>query len=124
LPLYQYDHSAGDCSIIGSAMYRADSSVLRGLYFFGDFCTGRIWSINPASGARFDRTAQLGAAAGVRNTLVDIGEDGLGRPLIVHRTGNIYRLGLALSMPGCGFGPELLLVLPALAAARRRHGRA
>ncbi len=121
LPVYQYGHGAGDCSIIGGSVYRADSSVLRGLYFFGDYCTGKVWSFNPATLGIVDRTTQLGAAAGVGTNLVGFGEDGIGRPLIVQtRTGNVYRFGPA---SGCGFGPELALLLPALAAARRWRRR-
>jgi glucose/arabinose dehydrogenase len=113
LPVHEYDHSAGDCSIIGGALYRADQSALRGLYFFGDFCTGRIWSLDPATRRVVDRTAQLGVAAGLEYSLVDIGEDGFGRPLIVQMAnGTVYRISAAPL--GCGLGPELVLALPAL----------
>jgi glucose/arabinose dehydrogenase len=43
LPILQYDHSVG-CSISGGFRYRgADHPGLAGLFFYGDFCTGRIW---------------------------------------------------------------------------------
>jgi hypothetical protein len=120
LPVYQYGHGAGDCSIIGGSVYRADGSVLNGLYFFGDYCTGTIWSYNPATFGIVDRTAQLGAAAGVTFSLVGFGEDGFGRPLIVQSaSGNVYRFGAATV--GCGIGPELALAVPVLAALRRRR---
>jgi len=121
LPVYQYGHGAGDCSIIGGSVYRADNSALRGLYFFGDFCTGKIWSFDPATLAIVERTAQLGVAGTLTSSLVGFGEDGLGRPLIVHRAnGSVYRFGPAPPPPlGCGLGPELGLALPALLVARR-----
>ena len=126
LPVHQYSHSADDCSIIGGYVYRGDSfSALRGLYFFGDFCTGNVWSFDPATLGVVDRTAQLGAAAGVDFTLVGFGEDGLGRLLLVQRiAGTVYRITPAVPPPpGCGIGPELALALPALAALRRRRSR-
>ena len=43
LPVAQYDHSLG-CSISGGYRYRGqDHPGLAGIYFYGDFCTGRIW---------------------------------------------------------------------------------
>ena len=97
--------------------------MLTGLYFFGDYCTGKVWSFDPATLGVVDRTSQLGVAAGVAFSLVGFGEDGLGRPLIVQSgTGSVYRFGAASPPPtGCGIGPELALALPVLAAARRRR---
>jgi glucose/arabinose dehydrogenase len=43
LPILQYDHSVG-CSISGGYRYRGTGHPnLAGLFFYGDFCTGRIW---------------------------------------------------------------------------------
>jgi glucose/arabinose dehydrogenase len=127
LPIYDYGRAAGDCTVIGGFVYHSDSSGLRGLYFFGDFCSGRVWTLNPTTLAVVDRTAELGAAAGVGFTLVGFGEDGFGRLLLVQRTaGRIYRIGPA-SPPsfGCGIGPELAAVLAALGGLRRvRRGLA
>jgi hypothetical protein len=126
LPVYEYVRPLETCaSITGGYVYRADFSNLAGRYFFGDFCTGQVWSLNPATGVVTDRTAQLGAAAGVPFTLVGFGEDGAGRLLLVQRNaGAIYRIEPAPSEPpggGCGLGPELLPVLAALATVRRRR---
>lgn len=125
LPIHEYDHAAGDCSIIGGHVYRADFSALRGLYFFGDFCTGRVWSLDPATLGVVERTVELGAAAGVAFTLVSFGEDGFGRLLLVQRNaGTVYRLAPVTSpSAGCGIGPELAVALGALAALRRRRAR-
>jgi glucose/arabinose dehydrogenase len=125
LPVYEYPHASGDCSIIGGYVYRGDFGSLNGQYFFGDFCTGRVWSLRPGTLALVDRTSQLGAAAGVPFTLVGFGEDGLGRLLLVQRTaGTIYRIASAMSSTGgCGVGPELALVLAALAGLRHVRRR-
>jgi len=45
-PVAEYDHSDGDCSIIGGFVYRGASDPgLQGIYFYGDFCSGRIRSL-------------------------------------------------------------------------------
>lgn len=48
LPVAQYDHSLG-CSITGGHVYRGAHRDLQGLYVYGDFCSGRLWTMN-ASG--------------------------------------------------------------------------
>ncbi|MCB9457614.1 MAG: PQQ-dependent sugar dehydrogenase [Anaerolineaceae bacterium] len=44
LPFTEYAHDQG-CSITGGYVYRGTALPdLQGIYFFGDWCTGRIWS--------------------------------------------------------------------------------
>jgi glucose/arabinose dehydrogenase len=44
-PISSYDHSLG-CSITGGYAYRGNLlPKLRGWYFFGDYCSGRIWRL-------------------------------------------------------------------------------
>jgi len=45
LPVAEYDHSSGDCSVTGGYVYRGGSPSLRGTYLYGDFCSGRIWGL-------------------------------------------------------------------------------
>ncbi len=45
LPVAEYDHSQG-CAISGGAVHRGlGSPELHGLFFFADFCSGRIWGL-------------------------------------------------------------------------------
>jgi len=45
LPIAQYEHPTG-CSITGGYVYRGSRfPELYGLYFYADFCVGRIWTI-------------------------------------------------------------------------------
>lgn len=45
-PVFEYDHSHGECSIIGGKLYRgAQYPALYGHYFFGDWCTGQLWTM-------------------------------------------------------------------------------
>ena len=49
LPVAEYDHSEG-CSVTGGFVHRGAAPDLRGVYFFGDYCTGRIWGLRLVGG--------------------------------------------------------------------------
>ena len=45
-PIYDYAHLGVNCSIAGGPVYRGDAlAELQGRYFFGDFCSGSIWTL-------------------------------------------------------------------------------
>jgi hypothetical protein len=45
LPLTAYDHSEG-CAITGGQVYRGQTyAMLRGVYLYADYCSGRIWGL-------------------------------------------------------------------------------
>lgn len=51
-PAFEYDHSFG-CSVTGGNVYQGLSGpFFRGHYFFGDFCSGRIWGSSLVFGGR------------------------------------------------------------------------
>ena len=50
-PIVEYGHGAGDCSVTGGYVYRAAQYPrMQGLYYYGDFCSGRIWALRRAVG--------------------------------------------------------------------------
>ena len=49
LPVFEYPHSLG-CSVAGGFVDRGAAPDLRGVYVYGDYCSGRIWGIRYASG--------------------------------------------------------------------------
>ena len=78
LPIHEFPHTAG-CSIIGGFVYRGSAiPSLYGHYLFGDWCTGKIWSLRYSGGTVQDlqeRTSELGGPFG---GLVSFGEDAAG----------------------------------------------
>ena len=45
LPVVEYGHTGGECSVTGGYVYRGqDNPAIQGVYFYGDFCTGRVFS--------------------------------------------------------------------------------
>ena len=52
LPVAEYAHGAGDCSVTGGFVYRGERyPELQGIYVYGDFCSGRIWGLRQADDA-------------------------------------------------------------------------
>jgi len=48
-PVYEYDRSAGDSAVTGGYSYQGSAiPALAGKYIFGDFVSGRIWSLEPS----------------------------------------------------------------------------
>lgn len=55
LPVFEYSHNNGDLSITGGYVYRGTRvPSLQGKYIYGDFVSGRIWSLNTSSGTTPD----------------------------------------------------------------------
>ncbi len=55
-PVMEYDHSLG-CSVTGGFVFRnLPAHTMTGNYFFGDYCSGRIWRGVPAGAGAWTRT--------------------------------------------------------------------
>lgn len=89
LPLAEYGHVNGNCSITGGFVYRGrDFARLNGIHVFADYCSGRVWGIrNGASGWEGQELLKPGYA------LTSFGEDDAGEVYAVDGTsGVLYRL--------------------------------
>ncbi len=88
-PLTVYDHSNDNCSIVGGYVYegRLDPS-LRGRYVYGDFCSGRIWSLLVADGKATDIRVEAPRLRG----LDSFGEDASGELYAVTAQGSVFQL--------------------------------
>jgi glucose/arabinose dehydrogenase len=104
LPIVEYGHVSGQCSIIGGYVYRGNSIAgLSGTYFYSDYCAGRIWSLQYAGGQvtnTVDRTAELAPGGGhaIQNP-TSFGQDDQGNLYIVDQDGEIYRIDGACPSP-------------------------
>src|SRR5262249_61391857 len=89
-PVYTYGHEDGSCSITGGFAYRCSAvAEARGRYFFGDYCTGVVWSLRMAEGKAVDVRRETTRIPG----LATFGEDARGELYAGSVTdGRIYRL--------------------------------
>ena len=87
-PIAAYDHDSG-CSVIGGYIYRGTAQPqLQGAYFFGDWCSGRIFSFDVA-GATITVKTVLASGLAVSS----FGEDEAGELFVVDiEGGGLYRL--------------------------------
>jgi hypothetical protein len=88
LPVVEYSHDLG-CSITGGYVYHGSAMpALAGAYLFGDFCSGRIWSMT-GGGANPTVTELLHTTLGISS----FGEDDAGELYVTDLTGGaVYRL--------------------------------
>lgn len=88
-PVHVYDHDEG-CSVTGGYVYRGRSvpSVV-GRYFFGDYCSGTVWSLRIENGRAADVRRESIRVGG----LASFGEDAAGELLFATESGRISRLG-------------------------------
>ncbi|XXY50649.1 PQQ-dependent sugar dehydrogenase [Sorangium sp. So ce269] len=96
LPAAEYAHAGRvieDCSVTGGYVYRGSRIPwLRGSYFYGDFCSGRIWTLRYEGGAAstpVDRTDDLGSFG---FSISSFGQDGAGEVYVVDFSGTVYRV--------------------------------
>lgn len=86
-PVAEYTHDDG-CSVTGGYVYRGDAyPTLDGAYFFGDYCSGRIWAMQQV-GAEW-RVAQL---LDTDASISSFGEDADGELYVVDHGGEVLRL--------------------------------
>ncbi len=88
-PILEYSHSLG-CSITGGYRYRgAEMPEHFGTYFFGDFCSGRIWggTENAETGA-WTSTELLDSELSIST----FGEDEQGELYVADLGGTLYRI--------------------------------
>ena len=90
LPVFDYDHTQGDDTVIGGHIYRGTKMPsLVGRYVFGDFISGRMWTLTQ-SGSTLTRTSLFTVAAG---DVAAIGQDQLGELYVArYSTGAVSRI--------------------------------
>ena len=90
MPIAVYPLEGGHCAVTGGFVYRGSRMpALRGRYFYGDYCSGTVWSLR----------VEGGRARGLRREpfrvelLSSFGESARGELYLASHRGTIYRLG-------------------------------
>lgn len=108
LPVFEYPNNANyfktligldqphvkGCSVTGGYVYRGTKiPELNGHYFFGDYCTGKIWSFKLEDGiaAQFKDWDELIFDSG-QPMISSFGEDGTGELYLIDHGGIIYKM--------------------------------
>ena len=90
LPVVEYAHGNG-CSVSGGVVYRGPDPNLQGIYFYGDYCSGRIWGLVQDGGAW---TTQVLTTTNL--AISSFGEDEVGNVYVCDLWGGaVYQLGPA-----------------------------
>jgi glucose/arabinose dehydrogenase len=88
-PVYVYSHAGSNCSVTGGYVYRAAAvPTAVGRYFFGDYCSGDVWSLR-ISGERAVDVRQEPFRVG---SLTTFGVDAAGELYLGTGAGRIYKL--------------------------------
>jgi glucose/arabinose dehydrogenase len=94
MPVFDYLHASGRCSITGGYVYRGClNPAMVGKYLFADYCTGEIWSLDPATNV-VTRLLSLGFG------VTSFGEDAYGELWVTRQTsGRVFRMEPAAGAP-------------------------
>ena len=88
MPIAQYTHDEG-CTVIGGYVYRGKRvPTAVGRYFYGDYCSGTIWSLRVQGE---DVSAPRRESFKLAN-LSSFGQDAAGELYLVSLDGSVYRL--------------------------------
>jgi glucose/arabinose dehydrogenase len=91
-PITEYSLSEGNCSVIGGFVYRGENiPAARGHYFYGDYCSGFVWSLAVRDGKATDQKRHPFQLEG----LSSFGEDVRGELYLVSLGGEVFRLAPA-----------------------------
>jgi glucose/arabinose dehydrogenase len=87
-PIQVYRHGGNGCSVTGGYVYRGRSvAPARGRYFYGDYCSGIVWSLRVEGGKAVDNRRETRISS-----LSSFGEAANGELYAVSLDGGLYRL--------------------------------
>jgi glucose/arabinose dehydrogenase len=95
LPIVEYGHAVSgedNCSVTGGYVYRGSAyPALVGAYVFGDYCSGRVWTISATATYPPVRVEHLNSGFNISS----FGEDEAGQLYVVFLQGLVYKLTAA-----------------------------
>ncbi|HSG99549.1 MAG TPA: PQQ-dependent sugar dehydrogenase [candidate division Zixibacteria bacterium] len=97
-PLFEYSHDSGRCSISGGYVYRGCvMPELQGTYFYGDYCSGEVFSLRNVGGVPIDAQTHF-----TLSQVTSFGEDAAGEIYVCQLTGDVVKIVPAAPMAPCG----------------------
>jgi len=91
MPLVEYDHSGGACSITGGYVYRGNViPALQGTYFYADYCLGFVRSFRLVNETATEQANW--PMLDPNQSITSFGEDQAGELYIVTQQGGLYRI--------------------------------
>ncbi len=90
LPIWNYHHDSGRCSITGGFVYRGSAAPsLTGKYLYADYCSGEIWDLQPVPSSPPVNKHLLGAGTAISS----FGADRNGEIYVCeYSAGKIYKI--------------------------------
>jgi len=89
LPLTEYGHTNGRCSITGGYVYRGTTYPdLVGAYLFADYCSGEVWFVDRGAARGVTPTRALDT----NSRITSFGEDEAGELYLTSAEGTVYRI--------------------------------
>jgi len=88
-PIAEYSHSEGGCSVTGGYVYRGPSLPgLKGVYLFGDYCSGIIWGLSRTAAGKWQKVKLWSTSFNISS----FGEDEAGEVYVVDHGGAVYQI--------------------------------
>jgi glucose/arabinose dehydrogenase len=92
LPVLDYDHSNGACSVTGGYVYQGSAKPDRqGTYFYADFCAGFVRSFRHQNGQATEQT-EWPLLSPQGGSITSFGEDALGELYLMTQGGSLFKL--------------------------------
>lgn len=92
MPIHQHNRQGGRCATVGAGVYRgAAMPELHGVYFYGDYCRGALYSFRYENGEISADRNWINDIDRFGN-ITSIGTDGNGEMLVATLQGEIYRV--------------------------------
>ena len=90
LPVLDYPHFSGACSVTGGYVYRGAVPALRGTYFYADFCAGFVKSFRYQNGQPTDQK-EWPLLSPTGGSITSFGEDAAGELYITTQDGGLFK---------------------------------
>lgn len=88
-PVAEYPHTEG-CSVTGGYVYRGEEMPeLNGVYFYGDFCTGRIWTLRRDESGEWQNELFMDSPLAISSFAEDLSGE---LYILDHVGGGVYKL--------------------------------